>query len=70
MEHQRRLRLRLRSRNSHGHASQTCSRPSRSLRRSSTAAKNGRFVLAACNAGNGTTTAFRPSFRYLVIDVP
>ena len=36
----------------------------------STAAKNGRFVLAACNAGNGTTTAFRPSFGYLVIDVP
>ena len=36
----------------------------------STTAKNGRFVLAACNAGNGTTTAFRPSFRYLVIDVP
>jgi hypothetical protein len=36
----------------------------------STVAKRGRFVLAACNAGAGTTTAFRPSFRYLIVDVP
>jgi hypothetical protein len=36
----------------------------------STAVKRGRFVLAACNVGHGATTAFRPSFRYLVVDVP
>lgn len=36
----------------------------------STTVKRGRFVLAACNVGDGTTTAFRPSFRYLVVDVP
>jgi hypothetical protein len=36
----------------------------------STTVKRGRFVLAACNVGNGTTTAFRPSFRYLVVAVP
>jgi hypothetical protein len=32
--------------------------------------KRGRFVLAACNVGGGQTTPFRPSFRYLVVDVP
>jgi hypothetical protein len=32
--------------------------------------KRGRFVLAACNVGGNTTPAFRPSFRYIVIDVP
>ena len=37
----------------------------------STTMKRGRFVLAACNAGDsGPTAAFRPSFRYLVVDVP
>jgi hypothetical protein len=37
----------------------------------STTPKRGRFVLAACNAGDsGATTAFRPSFQYLVVDVP
>jgi hypothetical protein len=36
----------------------------------STTVKRGRFVLAACNVGDGATTAFRPSFRYLVVDVP
>jgi hypothetical protein len=36
----------------------------------STTPKKGRFVLAACNVGGGTTTAFRPSFRYLIVDVP
>jgi hypothetical protein len=36
----------------------------------STTVKRGRFVLAACNVGGGTTTAFRPSFQYLVVDVP
>jgi len=31
----------------------------------------GRFVLAACNAGNsGPTTAFKPSFSYVVIGLP
>jgi hypothetical protein len=30
----------------------------------------GRFVLAACNAGGGQTVPFRPSFRYLIVDVP
>jgi hypothetical protein len=32
--------------------------------------KRGRFVLAACNVGGDTTAEFRPSFRYLVVDVP
>ena len=32
--------------------------------------KPGRFVLAACNVGGGQTAAFRPSFRYLIVDVP
>jgi hypothetical protein len=36
----------------------------------STAVKRGRFVLAACNVSDDPTTAFRPSFRYLVVDVP
>jgi hypothetical protein len=36
----------------------------------STTPKRGRFVLAACNVGDGPTAAFRPSFRYLVVDVP
>jgi hypothetical protein len=37
----------------------------------STTVKRGRFVLAACNVGgDGPTTAFRPSFRYLVVHVP
>ncbi|HET8758098.1 MAG TPA: hypothetical protein VFM58_18905 [Solirubrobacteraceae bacterium] len=37
----------------------------------STTVKPGRFVLAACNVGSGgMTAAFRPSFRYLVVDVP
>jgi hypothetical protein len=37
----------------------------------STTPKRGRFVLAACNVGDdGDTAAFRPSFRYLVVDVP
>ena len=37
----------------------------------STTVKRGRFVLAACNVGSdGATTAFKPSFRYLVVDVP
>jgi hypothetical protein len=35
-----------------------------------TVPKKGRFVLAACNVGGGTTTAFKPSFRYLIVDVP
>jgi len=31
----------------------------------------GRFVLAACNAGNsGATTAFKPSFSYVIIGLP
>jgi hypothetical protein len=30
----------------------------------------GRFVLAACNAGTGTTTAFKPSFSYVIIGLP
>jgi hypothetical protein len=33
----------------------------------STQAKRGRFVLAACNAGSGQTTAFKPSFSYMII---
>jgi hypothetical protein len=36
----------------------------------STAAKRGRFVLAACNVGQGQTTAFKPSFNYLILDLP
>jgi hypothetical protein len=36
----------------------------------STQPKPGRFVLAACNSGVGATTPFRPSFAYLVIDLP
>jgi hypothetical protein len=33
----------------------------------STQAKRGRFVLAACNAGTGQTTEFKPSFSYAII---
>ncbi|HEY7077039.1 MAG TPA: hypothetical protein VH418_16795 [Solirubrobacteraceae bacterium] len=36
----------------------------------STQARRGRFVLAACNAGTGTTTAFKPSFSYAIIGLP
>jgi hypothetical protein len=36
----------------------------------STASVRGRFVLAACNAGSSGTTAFKPSFSYVVIDLP
>ena len=36
----------------------------------STAAKRGRFVLAACNVGSGSSTAFKPSFSYLILDLP
>jgi hypothetical protein len=36
----------------------------------STTPKRGRFVLAACNVGGVPTNAFRPSFRYLIVDVP
>lgn len=32
--------------------------------------KPGRFVLAACNVSKTATTAFRPSFRYLIVDLP
>jgi hypothetical protein len=32
--------------------------------------KPGRFVLAACNVGATPSQAFRPSFRYLIVDVP
>ncbi len=30
----------------------------------------GRFVLAACNASSGQTTAFKPSFSYVIIGLP
>jgi hypothetical protein len=36
----------------------------------STQPTRGRFVLAACNAGNSATTAFKPSFSYVVIGLP
>lgn len=36
----------------------------------STQARRGRFVLAACNAGTGQTTAFKPSFSYVIIGLP
>jgi hypothetical protein len=36
----------------------------------STQARRGRFVLAACNAGAGQTTAFKPSFSYAIIGLP
>jgi hypothetical protein len=36
----------------------------------STQARNGRFVLAACNAGSGATTALKPSFSYAIIGLP
>ena len=36
----------------------------------STASKRGRFVLAACNAGSGQSMAFKPSFSYLILDLP
>ena len=36
----------------------------------STAVKRGRFVLAACNVGAGQTTPFKPSFSYLILDLP
>jgi hypothetical protein len=36
----------------------------------STAAKRGRFVLAACNVGEGQTMPFKPSFSYLILDLP
>jgi hypothetical protein len=35
-----------------------------------TVPKRGRFVLAACNVGGGTTPAFKPSFGYLIVDLP
>ena len=37
----------------------------------STQPTRGRFVLAACNAGNsGATSAFKPSFSYVIIGLP
>ena len=36
----------------------------------STVAKRGRFVLAACNVGGGQSLAFKPSFSYLILDLP
>jgi hypothetical protein len=36
----------------------------------STQPKPGRFVLAACNSSASATSPFRPSFAYLVIDLP
>jgi hypothetical protein len=36
----------------------------------STQAKRGRFVLAACNTGGGQTSAFKPSFSYVVLELP
>ena len=30
----------------------------------------GRFVLAACNADSSPTTAFKPSFSYVIIGLP
>ena len=36
----------------------------------STAAKRGRFVLAACNVGSGQSQPFKPSFSYVVLDLP
>jgi hypothetical protein len=36
----------------------------------STQSRRGRFVLAACNTGSGTTTAFKPSFSYAIIGLP
>jgi hypothetical protein len=36
----------------------------------STVAKRGRFVLAACNVGSGQSMAFKPSFSYLILDLP
>jgi hypothetical protein len=36
----------------------------------STVAKRGRFVLAACNVGQGQTMPFKPSFSYLILDLP
>jgi hypothetical protein len=36
----------------------------------STASARGRFVLAACNSGQGTTAAFKPSFSYVIIGLP
>jgi hypothetical protein len=35
-----------------------------------TAPKRGRFVLAACNVGGAVTEPFKPSFRYLIVDLP
>jgi hypothetical protein len=32
--------------------------------------KRGRFTLAACNVNTMPSTAFKPSFRYLVVDLP
>ena len=40
------------------------------LKVESAQSQRGRFVLAACNAGQGQTTAFKPSFSYVIIGLP
>ena len=36
----------------------------------STSPKRGRFVLAACNVGQGRTAPFNPTFSYVILDLP